>query len=220
MIETDLINKGYNVKRLGGTTRYDTSLLIAQELDKIIDVSTVFMAFGFGEPDALSIAAHAGQMKQPIILTPRNSVPTNVYNWLKGERLSNAYFIGGTSVIAPNIIDEVDGITSSNVSLNRISGQNRHETNALVISKFYPDAELTSILVTKSETASLVDALTAGPLAVKLQAPVLIVSTWAGLHQEQIKALSNKTTKYVHQIGGGINPDAVKKVLWRDYGNK
>jgi Leucine-rich repeat (LRR) protein/putative cell wall-binding protein len=215
VIETDLINRGYNVKRLGGTTRYDTSLLIAQELDKIVDVSTVFMAFGFGEPDALSIAAYAGQMKQPIILTSKDSVPTSVYNWLKAEQLTNSYFIGGTSVIAPKTIDQMDGITSENVSLNRISGQNRHETNAKVISKFYPDAELTSILVTKSETASLVDALTAGPLAVKLQAPVLLVSTWAGLHQEQLTALSKKTSKYVHQIGGGINPDAVNKVLSR-----
>jgi putative cell wall-binding protein len=90
---------------------------------------------------------------------------------------------------------------------------NRHETNAKVMSKFYPEAELSSILVAKSETANLVDALAAGPLAAKLGSPVLLISSYVGLLPEQKQVLAGKHSKYVHQIGGGVNPAAVSEVV-------
>jgi putative cell wall-binding protein len=212
-VEKELVAKGYKVTRIGGQNRKDTSLRIAKELDKLVDVSTIYVAYGWGEPDALSIAAQAGLKKQPIILADKTAVPAETYSWLRTESLSNAYFIGGEVVLAPSIVNEIDRITSGNVLTNRLSGQNRHETNAKVISKFYPDAELTSILLAKSETASLVDALAAGPLAAKLGSPVLLVSSTQGLLPAQRKLLETKHSKYVHQIGGGVNPAAVSEVM-------
>ncbi|WHZ02792.1 Ig-like domain-containing protein [Neobacillus sp. YX16] len=212
-VESELVAKGYKVTRIGGQNRKDTSLLIAKELDKVIDVSTIYVAYGWGEPDALSIAAQAGLKKQPIILADKTAVPAETFAWLKTESLSDAYFIGGDGVVAPAIVSEVDRITSGNVLTNRLSGLNRHETNAKVISKFYPEAELTSILVAKSETASLVDALAAGPLAAKLGSPVLLVSSYVGLLPAQRSVLASKHSKYVHQIGGGVNPAAVSEAV-------
>ena len=75
-VENTLKSNGLTVSRIGGENRYETSLMIAKELDKLIDVQTVYMAYGLGEPDALSIAAQAGQTKQPIILTDK-TVSTN-----------------------------------------------------------------------------------------------------------------------------------------------
>ncbi len=212
-VAKELVAKGYKVTRIGGLNRKDTSLLIAKELDKLVDVSTIYVAYGWGEPDALSIAAQAGLKKQPIILADKTSVPAETFAWLKTEALSDAYFIGGEGVVAPAIVSDVDKIASGNVLANRLSGLNRHETNAKVISKFYPESELTSILVAKSETASLVDALAAGPLAAKLGSPVLLVSSYVGLLPEQQKVLAGKNSKYVHQIGGGVNPKAVGEVV-------
>jgi putative cell wall-binding protein len=166
-----------------------------------------------GEPDALSIAAQAGLKKQPIILADKTSVPIDTLAWLESEKLTDAYFIGGESVIGSAILNEIDKITSGNVLANRLSGVNRHETNAKVISKFYPEAELTSILLAKSETASLVDALSAGPLAAKLGSPVLLVSSSYGILASQKQALAGKHSKYVHQIGGGVNPSAVSEIV-------
>ncbi len=212
-VASSLTAKGYKVTRIGGLNRKDTSLLIAKELDKLVDVSTIHVAYGWGEPDALSIAAQAGLKKQPIILADKTSVPTDTLSWLKTEALANAYFIGGDGVVAPSIISTIDKIASGDVSKNRISGLNRHETNARVISKFYPQAELESILVAKSETTSLVDALAAGPLAAKLGSPVLLVSSYVGLLPEQRQVLAGKHSKYVHQIGGGVNPASLAEVV-------
>ena len=176
-VENTLTSNGLTVSRIGGKNRYDTSLLIAQELDKLVDVHTVYMAYGFGEPDALSIAAQAGQTKQPIILTEKKAVPTKTYEWLKGESLKTSYFIGGKSVIDPEIINEMNKITTQDVLNNRLSGVNRQETNAKVIAAFYKQTEMPTIMVAHSQTEKLVDALAAGPLAAKFNVPVLLVSS-------------------------------------------
>jgi putative cell wall-binding protein len=212
-VEKELVAKGFKVTRIGGLNRKDTSLLIAKELDKLVDVSTIYVAYGWGEPDALSIAAQAGLKKQPIILADKTAVPADTFAWLKTEALSDAYFIGGEGVVSPAILSEVDKITSGNVLANRLSGLNRHETNAKVMSKFYPETDLQTILVAKSETPSLVDALAAGPLAAKFGSPVLLVSSYVGLLPEQQKVLAGKNSKYVHQIGGGVNPKALSEVV-------
>ncbi|NYE05907.1 putative cell wall-binding protein [Bacillus niacini] len=209
-VESMLKAKGYKVTRIGGVNRKDTSLLIAKELDKLVDVNTVYVAYAFGEPDALSISAQAGLKKQPIILVDKTTVPTETLAWLKDEQLTDAYFIGGEAVIASAIINQIDKITLANVLNNRISGTDRHETNAKVISKFYPEAHLNSILVAKSETLSLVDALTAGPLAAKLGSPVVLVSSSYGLLSSQKQVLAGKHSKYIHQIGGGVNLSGMK----------
>ncbi|MCM3663697.1 cell wall-binding repeat-containing protein [Mesobacillus subterraneus] len=95
---------------------------------------------------------------------------------------------------------------------NRISGQDRNATNAKVLEKFYKGATLQTILDSKKETKLLVDALTAGPLAAKMGVPVLLVSQ-KGLHPEQQTVLNGMTTKFVHQIGGGIKDSVMNQVV-------
>nr|WP_319005642.1 cell wall-binding repeat-containing protein [Mesobacillus subterraneus] len=211
-VKRQLMVAGFNVERIGGKNRYETSLFIAEKLDEIVDVKTAFVAYGRGEPDALSIAAQAGQQKQPIILSDNNSVPTETYNWLKNEELESAYFIGGSKVLGDNIIQQIDKVTSSNVTHNRISGVNRHETNAKIIQHFYKQRELATVMVAKSATELLVDALTAGPLAAKFNVPVVLVGS-NGLNEKQSLVVDEKEAKHVHQIGGGIQSSTLEDVV-------
>ncbi|MFC7786856.1 Ig-like domain-containing protein [Rossellomorea sp. GCM10028870] len=211
-VKGSLVKLGYSVSRIGGKDRYETSLLIAKQLDKSVDVTEAYLAYGRGEPDALSIAAQSGKVKQPIILSEKKSVPKATYDWLKSEDLSNAHFIGGAAVLDSAIMKEMNSITTKNVEGNRISGLSRHDTNAKVIEKFYTENHYPTILIAKSETAKLVDALSAGPLASKLGVPVLLVSQ-KGLERSQIDTIEGKTSSEVHQIGGGINEAVVGEVL-------
>ena len=211
VVKNSLSSQGYSVSRIGGKTRYETSLKIAQELDKLIDVHTAYMAYGHGEPDALSIAAQSGQTKQPIILTEKKAVPANTYQWLKGEGLQTSYFIGGKGVIYPAIITEMNGITAKSVVNNRLSGVNRQETNAKVIQAFYKQEEMPTIMVAHASTDKLVDALAAGPLAAKYNVPVLLVAN--KLDPLQVSAIKGKHANEVHQIGGGIGEPVLKQVV-------
>ncbi|MFL8160842.1 N-acetylmuramoyl-L-alanine amidase [Clostridioides difficile] len=196
--------------RLKGSNRYETSLLIAKEIDKNHDVEKVYITnANGGEVDALTIAAKAGQDKQPIILTDKNSITDNTYKWLKSEDLQNAYFIGGPQMISTNVINKVNDITKDNVTNNRVYGADRHETNANVIKKFYTDDELEAVLVAKSDV--LVDALAAGPLAANLKSPILITpKTYvSAYHKDNLEA---KSANKVYKIGGGLTSKVMNSI--------
>ena len=196
--------------RLKGSNRYETSLLIAKEIDKNHDVEKVYITnANGGEVDALTIAAKAGQDKQPIILTDKNSITDNTYKWLKSEDLQNAYFIGGPQMISTNVINKVNDITKDNVTNNRVYGADRHETNANVIKKFYTDDELEAVLVAKSDV--LVDALAAGPLAANLKSPILITpKTYvSAYHKDNLEA---KSANKVYKIGGGLTSKVMSSI--------
>ena len=195
--------------RIGGVDRYETSLKIAKEISSINDINKVYVTSGIGEPDALSIASKAGQEKQPIILSSKDSVDDSTYNWLQSQDVKDAYFIGGGAVLADNVITKVNAVTSNDVSKNRIYGETRQDTNAKVIEKFYTDNKYQSVLVTKNNP--LVDALTAGPLAAKLNSPIVMVGNATTSSQNTI--LNSKSTELIYQVGGGINQSAFNKVL-------
>lgn len=201
-----------NITRIGGSTRYETSLAIAKEIDKTNDVSKIFVSGGNGEVDALSIASVAGKAKAPIILTDVNKVDSNVYNFIKSENVGDAYFIGGEKRISDKAINQINQVVSKDVSKNRIAGNTRKDTNAKVIEKFYTGSELKGTIITKDDV--IVDALTVGSFAAKNDMPVVIGKE--SLSTAQKKALSGKKTENIYQAGGGTKQsvmDTLKDIL-------
>lgn len=193
---------GASVSRISGANNYELSLNIAKAIDKHHDVDKAYVTNGSsGQIDALTIAAKAGQDKQPIILAEKDSINSSIYNWLKSENLSDAYLIGGTDVLSNNVLRKVDEISDSDVTKNRVHGSDRHETNAAVIKRFYTDKTLDSLFVAKSN--ELIDALTCGPLAAKKNSPILINPTnyVSARHEDNLKTYK---AEKVYQVGGGI----------------
>ncbi len=197
-----------NVERIGGTDRYDTSLEIAKYIDKnCYDVSKVVISNGLGQADALSIASVAGRDKMAIVLVEKDKVPTKVYSWLQGETLQNAYIIGGTTVVADSVLNKVNGITSENITKNRLGGKDRYATNAMVIDKFYGS------VVNKTYIAKglqLIDALAAGPVAALNGSPVVL--SGADLTTEQKTVLDKRFGNIIIRTGGGIADKAVNSL--------
>ncbi len=197
-----------NVERIGGTDRYDTSLEIAKYIDEnCYDVSKVVISNGLGQADALSIASVAGRDKMAIVLVEKDKVPAKVYSWLQGETLQNAYIIGGTTVVADSVLNKVNGITSENITKNRLGGKDRYATNAMVIDKFYGS------VVNKTYIAKglqLIDALAAGPVAALNGSPVVL--SGADLTTEQKTVLDKRFGNIIIRTGGGIADKAVNSL--------
>lgn len=198
-----------SVNRIGGIDRYETALLIAKEIAKYKPIENIYVANGFKEADALSVASHAGEEVQPIILTDTYKMEDEVYNWIKSKGIKNAYFIGDDEVVGDNIIEKVNGITSNDVKGNRLGGIDRQETNAKVIEKFYNESSYNALFVSKSDP--LVDALTAGPLAAKLKSPIVMVGNQVSNYQQ--KVLSEKSTNLIYKIADDINENSFKRVV-------
>ena len=212
-VEEKLNKMGINkIERLGGKTRYETSLAIAKYIDEnCYDVENVVVAGGFGEADALSIASVSGRENMPIILSTKDEITSETHQWLKSEKLKNAYIVGGDGVVSEKVINEVNKITSNDVSKNRLGGKTRYETNAIIIEKFYDD-KLDKAYITKG--FELVDALSAGPVAALDSSPVIISNN--DLSKEQESVLSKKSSSEIIQIGGGVNKgvlESLKNIL-------
>lgn len=186
-----------NIDRLGGATRYDTALKVAQYIDaNCYDVSEIFLVNGAAEADAMSVGALGGQNKMPILLTEKNSIPINTFNWLAGEAITNAYVIGGTGVVSDSVLNRLNSIVKLDIRSKRVGGLNRQHTNALIIDRFY-GKELAAVYAAKSHV--LFDALAVGPVAALDKSPVVLVSN--DINQLQKDVLSKRSTKKIVQAG-------------------
>lgn len=202
------VDSKISVQRIGGDTRYQTSINIAKEIDKTNNVSNLYIGAGNGEADSLSIASLAGKEKTPIVLTQKDGVDNEAEQFIKSNKVSNVYFIGGVEKISNKVIEQVGKIANKDVSKNRIAGQNRQETNAKVIDKFYSQSKLDGVVVANQD--KLIDALAVGPLAAKNNSPVVLATNT--LDKSQESSLKNKNSSKLFEVGGGIASSVVDKI--------
>lgn len=202
------INPNIVVQKIGGQTRYETSLNIAKEIDKTNNITKIYVGAGYGEADSLSISPVAGKEKAPIILTQQDGLDQKTYEYIKSQNVVDGYIIGGKSKVSDKAINQIDGIISKDISNNRISGDSRQDTNAKVLEKFYGNIQLEGVILAKDY--DLVDALSVGPLAAKKDIPVVLATKDISKSQEEI-LIKKKSTK-IYEIGGGIESSTINKL--------
>ncbi|MBY2478957.1 cell wall-binding protein Cwp10 [Clostridioides difficile] len=202
------LNSKISVQRIGGDTRYQTSINIAKEIDKTNNVSKLYIGAGNGEADSLSIASLAGKEKTPIVLTQKDGVDNEAEQFIKSNKVSNIYFIGGVEKISNKAIEQVGKIANKDISKNRVAGQTRQETNAKVIDKFYSQSKLDGVVVANQD--KLIDALAVGPLAAKNNSPVILATNT--LDKSQESSLKSKNSSKLFEVGGGIASSVVDKI--------
>ncbi|HGM1345939.1 TPA: cell wall-binding protein Cwp10 [Clostridioides difficile] len=202
------VNSKISVQRIGGDTRYQTSINIAKEIDKTNNVSKLYIGAGNGEADSLSIASQAGKEKTPIVLTQKDGVDNEAEQFIKSNKVSNIYFIGGVEKISNKAIEQVGKIANKDISNNRVAGQTRQETNAKVIDKFYSQSKLDGVVVANQD--KLIDALAVGPLAAKNNSPVILATNT--LDKSQESSLKGKNSSKLFEVGGGIASSVIDKI--------
>lgn len=195
--ETELIRQGYeNIERIGGIDRYDTNILIAQKLD-VVKNTPVVIACGKSFPDALSIASIAGNKGWPILLTNKDELSISTIIYLAENRPSEVYIVGGTGVISENVEFEIKTIISKD-RVKRIAGQDRFDTNILIIKNFISNPR--GIYVASG--LGFADALAGSVLAARTGDPIVLI--------DPIKAtLPTSTASYL----SGLASDKTKPDL-------
>lgn len=194
---------GAGVTRISGATLGDTSARIAEVMAKNIGIEEVYVVSSQnGAADALSIAARAAERVQPILVTGKANVSSYVKNFLYRFPADRAYFIGGDGSMQNSVLDTVKGYLSNKNNVKRISGSDRHYTNAKILDEFYSTNEKL-VYISKSSNDALVDSISVGPLAGKMNTPVIITST-NRVSKAYDKYLQTAKTGKVVQIGGGI----------------
>ena len=161
-IGNELDNLSLKWERIGGTDRYETSVLLAKHLTS----DSLILANGDDFPDALSAATFAGIKQIPIVLTSK-SLPHSVIEYYKETGPKHLIVIGGEFVIPSN-----DLTTNKFAVETRLGGQDRYETNAKVIS-FMKDAYQSNDFYLASGI-TFPDAVAGTVLASKDKAPLLL----------------------------------------------
>lgn len=231
-VEKQLINKlNANIVRISGDDRYDTSLEIAKKLT--LGTTTVdtkaFVVGGDGLADAMSIAAVASNAlytdtsnATPIIVTPESGLTVEAKHFIdKNTSITAVDVVGGTSKVSSKVLSDLNDIDNV-ATVTRVAGDDRQETNAKVIDRYYLTAGQTdakkikldnkyddSSADTKAATindifvaqdgyvggdSKLIDALAAAPLAGSKNAPIVLATDNLSLKQEQV--IDTKTDKH------------------------
>ena len=222
-VEKQLVSEmNAEIVRLAGDDRNETSLKIAEELKVVKDggFTKYYVVGGDGLSDAMSIAAIAAREKAPILVTPADGLTKDAKKFL-AENPLEATVVGGESKVSTQVLKDIKA--KKNVSVTRIAGEDRHETNAKVIATLTDEVD--NVYVAKSGyvpqngDALLVDALAAAPLAAKADGVIVLATDDVTTAQEAAvkkavtKGANNKLEAKLTQVGGGVNANIIQKLV-------
>ena len=206
-IERELKDLGLKVERLAGEDREGTSMAVAEKIADEVGYTNAFVVGATGEADAMSISGKAAELKTPIIVSGFNGLSEETLEELDGV---NVTVLGGDASVSDAEYETIDAVAGS---IKRISGSDRKDTNAKIISTFYNNSfagATKSVLVAKDDV--LVDALTASNLSAQKNAPIVLATNELSKAQLDAVVTNASASKKVYQIGGGVAPTVVKAV--------
>lgn len=199
-----------DIKRLGGNDRYETSVIVAKELENINEIT---VTSGYGFADALSIASIAAQEGMPILLTDKDQLPEVVKNYIQENsvNIKNSYIIGGQGVISDNTAQQV-----SKTSV-RLYGQDRFETNLNVMKYFKQDLQFDNLYVVQADGPTgneFADALSGSALSAKTSSPVILTYKTIPSAAESFIKENIETKSNIIALGGvAAVPESIVKIL-------
>ena len=158
-----LSSAGYKIKRLSGSTRYDTNLAILKEMN--YTTGTFLVCTGENYADALAASA----VRYPILLVG-SSLTAAQKTYLQNRKSFGALtfnIIGGTGAVSTSVFNQL----KTYGSVMRISGDTRYKTAIAVAQKFFSSTYRAIVTVGNN----FPDSLCAGPLAQTMLCPILLV---------------------------------------------
>lgn len=151
--------------RIGGSDRYETSALVARELEKILGKREYgIIASGQGYPDALSISSFAADKAYPILLVKKDELPKPIEQAMKDLEIEKTYIAGGFNTISQDVQAKLTNVEK------RFAGKDRYETSKIIAESLYGQSK--NAYLASGEVFA--DALVIGPIAGKDKAPVLL----------------------------------------------
>lgn len=169
-VENGLKEITVDVQRIYGNSRYSTALEVAKKLginNRIVVTS------GEGFADALSIAPIAAQKGMPILLVGKGGLDPELKDYLKTVQIQKSYIVGGKGIINENYESVLPNV-------ERISGDNRFETNIKIMEAFSDSINFENVYIALGDGPTgkeFADALSGAAIAAKNSAPVILTNS-------------------------------------------
>lgn len=197
-VEDEIKALNIQVERISGTTRYETSVKIAEKMDEsyeaVVTTSSLFA-------DALSIAPIAAMKSMPILLVNKNNIPKETEEFIKNQNINKVYLIGGPGVITDTVKNKLP-------NAERLYGNTRYETNINIINHFKDELDLSNPIVASGE--NFPDALSGSMLAAINKTPLVLLNDNPGKATDNFLKGNNDGLKEITILGGlsGVSEDA------------
>ncbi|WP_076236568.1 cell wall-binding repeat-containing protein [Clostridium botulinum] len=206
----DGLKKDYKVTELGGKTRFETNLAVANHLvDKLgVKADNVMVVNGQdGFSDALSAAPVAAAKEQVLLIVGRDASTADLAANFVKKHNSKVTVIGTEGVVPTAVYNKLGASERVN------GGADRFDTNLKIMEHFKLNADNIYVANATDGQNGYADALVASALAGKSGAPLVLVDTKdAQGTKNAIKYIAdNKTDKTeVSTVGGsGVMPDEI-----------
>ena len=209
-ISSELENSiGKKTTRIAGKNRYETSIKIAESVNK----DEVIIVSGEKFPDALSATSLSQKYSKPIVLTQSDIMPNTVDNFINTRNIKKATIIGGEKSVSKSIEKK---IKSKVENVDRIAGSNRYDTSMKILKRF---GNYDKLILASGE--GFADALSSTSLVAKYKSPILLVNS---NNQDEMKRNIEEATKNVKDVFliGGMNSvsNNIEKTLYKNEKNK
>ena len=186
-MRAQLTSLGYTLNEITGSNRYDTSAAVATfaaanlgSIGQFGGLRTTIVATGTNFADALSAGAPAYAGRHPILLTLPDVLPTSVGDALKTISAQQVIVLGGTAAVSEDVVTQIKALGISSVI--RIGGANRYETAKNVADTVIDPLGFNFYGTPAAGGGARFgerNALSAGPHAGVIKAPMLLVQTCA-----------------------------------------
>jgi putative cell wall-binding protein len=191
--------------RLAGTDRYETCNKIVNEGWSQSDCAILVNSDMFA--DAITSAPLAKKYNAPILLTEGNTLTASTKNQLIDLKVKTVYIIGGSGVISNDILNNLHSI---GITTKRIAGNDRYETSIAVAKELNGNDGTKGMFIVSGDTFE--DALSAAPIASKLQYPIILVAKDSVPNAVKNYATSNQG-KDLFLVGG---PDVLNSNISKE----
>lgn len=204
-IETQLKSNGVKyIYRLGGASRYETSVNIAKAVG---NKGSIMVARGDEYADALSAATIAASQGIPILLSDKSSLPKSISDYVTSNSISTTYVLGLQGALSDNVANKLP-------NPKRLGGQNRYDTNISMIKEFEDDLDYSKVYIAAGGNANLVDALAGSPLASMSSSPVILTNSVLPDSAQNYLKIELNTDSDIEIFGGlAAVPEAVSDSL-------
>ncbi|WP_131005407.1 cell wall-binding repeat-containing protein [Clostridioides difficile] len=213
------VNAISSVEKIQGKNKYEIAGKIA---DKNAYKTAILINTSNSIADGLSASGLAGALNAPILLTEKNTIPTETYARLKN--VSKVYIIGGTYSISTSV---ENSLKSKKMKVVRIKGNDRIKTSYNVAKEINSIKKVDEVILTNAYKGEA-DTISAAPVSVRDIAPIVLtdgksvpfstsnVKTYAvGGSISMSTSLVNKTN--AKRLGGSDRYDTNKKVIKEFY---
>jgi putative cell wall-binding protein len=217
-LDATLDPRGIYVSRIGGADRYEVSANVSSTVfgaDRLIHppIPVLYIASGANYPDALSAGPAAIHEGGDLLLVAPDSLPAATRAEIERLQPKRIVVVGGPVSVSERVFSELAALQPSIV---RIGGADRYEVSRKLVGYAFCGSVSGSgcpaggaVSVFFATGSNFPDALTAGPAAGHVNAPVLLVPGSNAKPDAPTLALLQRLGAQTGYISGGPNSVSV-----------